>query len=113
MRTCPDTRTYNSWLKSPSDMIASPGRKCCSSICEVSTRSCSSVMPLKRDTRLRKSILSVVESMAASVLSPHPLGEGFNGGEGLALELKDPHPCPLPKGEGASVQCCTPHDDGP
>ena len=31
-----------------------------------------------------------------------PLGEGFNGGEGL-LRLWDPHPCPLPQGEGVGT----------
>src|SRR3989442_507650 len=34
-------------------------------------------------------------------LSPPPAGEGFNGDEGLSLRLWDPHPCPLPEGEGA------------
>src|SRR5262249_58374905 len=48
-------------------MIASPGRKCCSSRCEVRTRICSSDISAKSETRLRKSILSVVESMATSV----------------------------------------------
>src|SRR5712691_345746 len=43
-------------------------------------------------------------------LSPPPAGEGFNGDEGLSLRLWDPHPCPLPEGEGARTggTLCTP-----